>query len=188
MNKYFALAALIFSVPPPGGDGSFHLREDDGDGVNGDDHHGDRLDDIGQLTNPHQEKFSLQVLYPPLPPATQRDSGKRTMGVEMSAGKKMLSLQVLYPPLPPARNGTPVKGRWGGVNDVDLKGLPNRPPSSINRLRRCPELLLQIHQCFLWLMWLVTLAAMDFQGGPGRKSNGCACVHNCVSEADGLSD
>jgi hypothetical protein len=29
-----------------------------------DDHHGGLLDDIGQLTYPHQEKFSLQDLYP----------------------------------------------------------------------------------------------------------------------------
>jgi hypothetical protein len=33
--------------------------------VNGDDHRGGRLDDIGELTHPHQEKFSLQDLYPP---------------------------------------------------------------------------------------------------------------------------
>jgi hypothetical protein len=69
------------------------------------------LDDIVQLTYPHQEKFSLQDLYPPA--GEERDSGERTMGVglEMSAPKK-LSLQDLYPPRP-ARNGTPTKGRWG---------------------------------------------------------------------------
>jgi hypothetical protein len=44
-----------------------------------DDHHGGLLDDIGQLTYPHPEKFLLQVLYPPA--GEERDSDKRTMGV-----------------------------------------------------------------------------------------------------------
>jgi hypothetical protein len=40
------------------------LREDDWGWVNGDDHRGGRLDDIGELTHPHQEKLSLQDLSP----------------------------------------------------------------------------------------------------------------------------
>jgi hypothetical protein len=33
--------------------------------VNGDDHRGGRLDDMGELTHPHQEKLSQPDLYPP---------------------------------------------------------------------------------------------------------------------------
>jgi hypothetical protein len=42
------------------------------------------------------------------------------MGVEMPAAEK-ISLQDLNPPAP-ARNGTPAKGRWGGVNGDDHHG------------------------------------------------------------------
>jgi hypothetical protein len=48
----------------PGRDGSFHLREDDGGSMVMITMTG-RLDDVGQLTHPHQEKFSLKDLYPP---------------------------------------------------------------------------------------------------------------------------
>jgi hypothetical protein len=71
--------------------------------VNGDDHHGGRLDDIGQLTHPHREKLSLQVLYPLA--GEERDSDKRTMGgnnLRSDMSEKIIAASPIPPPA--ARN------------------------------------------------------------------------------------
>jgi hypothetical protein len=61
----------------------------------------------------------------------QRDSDKRTMGVQLTISSPTISTLVekkfgsrTSTPHAPMRSGTPAKGRWGGVNDhLDVNDL-----------------------------------------------------------------
>src|SRR5262245_36783747 len=95
------------------------------------------LDDIGQLTHPHQEKFSLQILYDPRRPR-KRDSAKGRWGLTISAARistpaGKLSLQVLYPPS--AARIVPWRKRTMGV--------PISPSADDDRNRE--KISLQVH-------------------------------------------
>jgi hypothetical protein len=95
--------------------------------VNGDDHHGGRLDDIGQLTHPHREKLSLQVLYPLA--GEERDSDKRTMGgnnLRSDMSEKNYRCRTYTPG---GRRGTGLRQKDDGV------GLTSRPQGLAGRMR-----------------------------------------------------
>jgi hypothetical protein len=121
----------------PAGRGNVTAIKDDGGGVN---------DLGGSAENINREKLSLQVLYPP--PASKRDSDKRTMGGgstvptstdsisrDLDISKEKLSLQVLYTPAP-ARI---VPSAQGGVNTDDRHGAQVEISDEFDVVPRCPS-------------------------------------------------